>query len=203
MSEWGNIQRGRQLIVTDRYASPRARGAHSGVDFGVGNKEPFYAMHAGKCLVAGRIAGMSDGGYGAMIVIQVTVSGTKWDMLYAEFGDGTYQVKKGDDVKRGQLIGYGGSSAGSFSTGYHVHLSMIKESDGGYMNAHNTTYQLQVPATKYLGLPNVEGTFTLGKEYGAGGDDSDQSEDSHDSGENVTVTETLTNMNVFYQKGVL
>lgn len=203
MSEWGNIQKGRRVIVTDYWGSPRSTGRHSGIDFGVNTGEPFYAMHAGKCLVAGRVPGYSDGGYGAMIVIQIVMNGVKWDMLYAEFADNSYQIKKGDDVKRGQLIGYGGFSHGSESTGAHVHLSMIKETDGGYLNCHNTTWQLQVPATKYIGLPNKIGTYTIGTNYGAGGNTSDQSGDSHDTGEDTIVSETLLTQNIFLQRSVL
>lgn len=189
--EWGNLQKGKQIIVTDTFGSSRPRGAHDGIDFGVGLNEPFYAMHAGEVIVSGRVPGLSDGGDGDMIITKITTDGKDYDLIYQEFGGGTEKVHKGDTVKRGQMIGLGGNSAGSISTGYHVHMGMILHSRG-YLSLSNLTWNTSVNVLDYIGLKNQTGTFTLGDKYGAGGNTDNQS--GGESSGTTTTTTTVTNL---------
>lgn len=190
MAEWGNIARGNKITVNDTFGSSRPRGAHDGIDFNITLGQTFYAMHSGTVIVSGRVPGLSDGGDGDMIVIRSTVDGKDYDIIYQEFGGGTEKVRKGDKVERGQAIGVGGSSAGSISTGYHVHVGMILSSRG-YLSLSNVTWNTSVNILTYLGLRNETGTFTLSSKYGEGGNTKDQTDGG---GSSSTVTTTVTNL---------
>lgn len=195
LMEWGNLQKGKQIIVTDTFGSSRPRGAHDGIDFGVGLNEPFYAMHAGEVIVSGRVPGLSDGGDGDMIVTKIKTNGEEYDLIYQEFGGGTEKVHKGDNVERGQLIGLGGNSAGSISTGYHVHMGMILHSRG-YLSLSNLSWNTSVNVLDYLDLKNATGTFTLSDKFGAGGNTDNQSsgETNSTTNEPTILTELIENI---------
>jgi murein DD-endopeptidase MepM/ murein hydrolase activator NlpD len=88
---------------------------HAGLDFTAPQGTPIYATADGVV----KTAGFSDGGYGNHVVIN---HGYGYETLYGHM----YRVKarKGQRVKRGDLIGYVGSTGKS--TGPHCHYEVHK-----------------------------------------------------------------------------
>lgn len=90
------------------------RRMHSGVDFGARYGSPVYAATDGSVAYAGR-----KGGYGNFIKVNHSgglASG------YAHLS--RYAVSPGQRVRRGQIIGYVGSTG--FSTGPHLHYELYR-----------------------------------------------------------------------------
>jgi len=89
------------------------RRAHKGVDFASPLGTPIYATGNGKVVDAG----FSTGGHGNRVVIN---HGFGYQTLYGHM----YRIKArvGDEVKRGEVIGYVGSTGKS--TGPHVHYEV-------------------------------------------------------------------------------
>ncbi len=85
---------------------------HQGVDYGAARNTPIISTADG--IVARRANNPS--GYGKVIVIQ---HGSKYQTLYAHMNKFAKNTSTGSYVKRGQVIGYVGSSGQS--TGDHVH----------------------------------------------------------------------------------
>ena len=85
---------------------------HPGVDLGLNNGQPVYAMAAGTVLAAE----FSQVGYGFTVVI----SGGDWWVRYAHLQ--TLAVSVGDQVSAGQAVGLGDSTGNS--TGPHLHLEI-------------------------------------------------------------------------------
>ncbi|MDE0309028.1 MAG: peptidoglycan DD-metalloendopeptidase family protein [Acidiferrobacterales bacterium] len=85
---------------------------HQGVDYGAARNTPIFSTADG---VISRRAN-DPSGYGKVIVIQ---HGSKYQTLYAHMNKFAKNTSRGSFVKRGQVIGYVGSSG--LSTGDHVH----------------------------------------------------------------------------------
>lgn len=85
---------------------------HPGLDLGLTNGQPVYAMHDGECI----ISDWSNVGYG----FYVTVKNSEWWTLYAHLQTPT--VASGQRVQRGQMVGHGDSTGNS--TGPHLHLEI-------------------------------------------------------------------------------
>ena len=89
------------------------RKFHNGVDLANSQGTPIYAARSGKVTVAT---------YGSTYGYYVTINhGDGYSSLYAHMTH--YVVSKGDTVKKGQLIGYMGSTGRS--TGPHLHFSIF------------------------------------------------------------------------------
>ena len=86
---------------------------HNGVDLANDQGTPIYAARSGRVTVA-----TYGGTYGNYVTIN---HGDGYSSLYAHMT--RYVVHKGDTVKRGQLIGYMGSTGRS--TGPHLHFSIL------------------------------------------------------------------------------
>lgn len=88
---------------------------HAGLDFTAPQGTPIYATADGVVVEAG----ISDGGYGNHVLIS---HGYGYQTLYGHM----YRVKtkRGKKVKRGEIIGYVGSTGKS--TGPHCHYEVIK-----------------------------------------------------------------------------
>ncbi|MBQ7230721.1 MAG: peptidoglycan DD-metalloendopeptidase family protein [Oscillospiraceae bacterium] len=86
---------------------------HNGVDLANDQGTPIYAARSGKVTVA-----TYGGTYGNYVTIN---HGDGYSSLYAHMT--RYVVHKGDTVKKGQLIGYMGSTGRS--TGPHLHFSIF------------------------------------------------------------------------------
>lgn len=88
---------------------------HLGIDFASPVGTPIYATGNGKVSESG-----SDRGYGKMVKID---HGYGYETLYGHMSQ--IKVKKGQTVKRGEVIGLVGNSG--ISTGPHLHYEVIKE----------------------------------------------------------------------------
>jgi len=90
------------------------RREHKGIDFTAPLGTPIYATGDGKVVDAG----FSTGGHGNRVVIN---HGFGYQSLYGHM----YRIKArvGDEVKRGQVIGYVGTTGKS--TGPHVHYEVL------------------------------------------------------------------------------
>jgi len=88
---------------------------HHGTDFGARRGTPLLAVHAGRVSFAGRM-----GGYGKVVKIRHKGG---YESLYAH--QSRIRVKRGQRVKKGQIIGYVGSTGRS--TGPHLHFGLMKK----------------------------------------------------------------------------
>ncbi len=105
----------------------KARKFHYGMDFSAATGTPIYASGNG---VVTR-ADANSSGYGKHIRID---HGFNYVSLYAHLSN--YKVKKGDKVKRGDVIGYVGSTGRSVAP--HLHYEIFK--DGERINPRNFYY---------------------------------------------------------------
>jgi len=87
---------------------------HHGTDFGARRGTPIMAINDGKVMYAGWM-----GGYGKTVKIR---HGGGYVSLYAH--QSRIRVRRGQFVKRGQIIGYVGNTGRS--TGPHLHLGVMK-----------------------------------------------------------------------------
>lgn len=88
---------------------------HNGTDFAASIGTPIYATGDGKVKSADR-----QGGYGNCVVIN---HGYGYQTLYAHMNK--YIVRAGQNVKRGDIIGYVGTTG--MSTGPHLHYEIHKD----------------------------------------------------------------------------
>jgi murein DD-endopeptidase MepM/ murein hydrolase activator NlpD len=92
---------------------------HKGLDFMGERGIPIYATGDGKVI----LAQMTYGGFGNLVVID---HGYGYKTRYAHLNRiQPFNVKKGDKVKRGQVIGYMGSTGRS--AGLHLHYEVLKD----------------------------------------------------------------------------
>lgn len=96
----------------------KVKRMHSGVDFSAPRGTPIYATGDG---VVHRVK-YNLSGYGKEIIID---HGYGYKTRYAHMQD--WEVKQGQKVKRGELIGYVGNTGSS--TAPHCHYEVIKEGD--------------------------------------------------------------------------
>ncbi|MEP1097287.1 MAG: M23 family metallopeptidase [Cyclobacteriaceae bacterium] len=101
---------------------------HWGTDFSIKTGTPVYATGDGVI----RWTRSNFGGYGKQIEIN---HGFGYRTKYAHLSE--FVVKKGQKVKRGELIGYSGNTGGS--TAPHLHYEVIK--DGKKVNPVNFFYK--------------------------------------------------------------
>lgn len=88
---------------------------HAGLDFSAPQGTPIYATANGRV----KIAGQSSGGYGIYVVID---HGYGYETLYGHMV--RTKARSGQQVKRGEIIGYVGSTGKS--TGPHCHYEVHK-----------------------------------------------------------------------------
>ena len=88
---------------------------HTGIDLACPAGSKVYAARNGRIFFTG-----SDGGYGSLIIIKHENNYTSY---YGHLKK--IMVKKGEDVKRGDLIAFSGNSGRS--TGPHLHFEVRKE----------------------------------------------------------------------------
>lgn len=97
------------------YKTPKM---HTGIDFTAATGTPIYATGDGTI----RESGYDNGGYGNHVVIN---HGYGYQSLYGHMKK--TKVRVGDRVKRGEVIGWVGSTGKS--TGPHLHYEVIKNND--------------------------------------------------------------------------
>lgn len=93
---------------------------HHGMDFGARRGTPLLAVYDGKVSFSGRL-----GGYGNVVKIKHPRG---YESLYAH--QSRRKVRRGQQVKKGQIIGYVGSTGRS--TGPHLHFGLKK--NGRWVN---------------------------------------------------------------------
>lgn len=89
---------------------------HNGIDYAAPKGTPIYAAADGVVIMADRA-----NGYGETIMIK---HHSDFTTLYAHILPGSFLVKNGDTVKKGQKIAEVGSSE---ATGSHLHFSVFKK----------------------------------------------------------------------------
>ncbi|MEM1407243.1 MAG: peptidoglycan DD-metalloendopeptidase family protein [Bacteroidota bacterium] len=95
----------------------KARVMHEGLDFAAPRNTPVYATADGKVITA-KENKVIEAGYGSYVQID---HGNGYETKYAHLG--SLSVEKGDEVKRGDIVGYVGSTGGSVAP--HVHYEVI------------------------------------------------------------------------------
>lgn len=89
---------------------------HSGIDFGARSGTPIHAADGGRIIQAGW-----QGGYGKVVIINHgSKSGRNLSTLYGHMS--SVAVSIGQQVSKGQVIGYVGSTG--YSTGPHLHFEV-------------------------------------------------------------------------------
>ncbi|MBE8221646.1 MAG: M23 family metallopeptidase [Bdellovibrionales bacterium] len=88
---------------------------HEGIDFAGFRGAPITASHSGRIIYAGR----KFSGYGRVVLIEYN---KKWASLYAHLN--SFNVKTGQKITAGQLIGKMGSSGKA--TGVHLHFELLR-----------------------------------------------------------------------------
>lgn len=110
----------------------KIRKMHTGIDFTAPVGTPIYATGNGRVAAVGM-----DGGYGRRIIID---HGYSYTTLYGHMS--RFAVKQGQQVRRGDLIGYVGNTGAS--TGPHLHYEVHK--NGNPVNPVNFIYNDLTPA---------------------------------------------------------
>jgi len=95
---------------------------HTGIDIGGPYGAPIFAADNG---VVSLVTPAPGGGYGNYVII---THGSGYATLYAHMS--SYAVRPGQQVQRGQRIGFEGSTG--YSTGPHLHFEI--RFNGGYLN---------------------------------------------------------------------
>lgn len=90
---------------------------HTGIDIQAGKGTPIYAAADGEV----KLARTARGGYGKQIEINHGLS--RYTTRYAHLSE--ILVKKGQEVKRGDLIGYSGNTG--LSSGPHLHYEISRD----------------------------------------------------------------------------
>ena len=93
----------------------KRRKMHTGMDFSAGKGTEIYATGEGKAIVVTK----SQRGYGNHIVID---HGYGYLTLYGHMSE--FNIRQGEEVKRGQTIGYVGNTGTSVAP--HLHYEVIK-----------------------------------------------------------------------------
>ena len=70
------------------------------------------------------------GGYGYFVVVRHKIDGVFYTSLYAHLKKGSFQVKQGQKVKAGQVLGIMGTTGAS--TGIHLHWEIWKGKTNGW-----------------------------------------------------------------------
>jgi len=123
--------------------------AHLGIDYAANRGTPIHAAGNGKIVQLGR-----KGGYGKTITIR---HDNGYKTLYAHMKGYKRGMKRGKWVKKGQVIGYVGSTG--LSTGPHLHFGLYKNN-----RAINPNSVVKVTKSKLTGKKRKE-FFAYIKQY--------------------------------------
>ena len=106
----------------------KTRKHHNGEDLISTTHNPAYlkAIYAGTVIEAraanSKKSNGEPNGYGYFVAVQHKIGGKDYVALYAHIAKNTFQVKKGDKVKAGQVLGVMGTTGAS--TGVHLHFEI-------------------------------------------------------------------------------
>lgn len=109
---------------------------HKGIDIPAPGGKPIVASAAG---VVSAVK-TSSSGYGNHVIINhgKATNGNSYQTLYAHMT--RYIVKKGQSVKKGQVIGYVGSTGASTGNHLHFEVRIQKNSKGSYNHTNPSSY---------------------------------------------------------------
>ncbi|WP_179150816.1 M23 family metallopeptidase [Leifsonia sp. NCR5] len=96
---------------------------HKGLDMTPGGGTPIAAIADGIV----RSAEESDVGFGVNVIIDHRVNGERFASLYAHMQFGSLQVRTGQRIAAGQIIGRVGTTGAS--TGNHLHLEIWRDGE--------------------------------------------------------------------------
>lgn len=110
---------------------------HRGVDIGVPSNSPIVSIADGEVV---RSDMRDKNGYGNLIIVKHNDYGVIYYSVYAHLTK--RGVNEGDEVKKGDIIGYSGGDQGKEngagnSTGAHLHFEIRKEPDGDWVDPVN------------------------------------------------------------------
>jgi murein DD-endopeptidase MepM/ murein hydrolase activator NlpD len=105
---------------------------HNGTDIvpGKSGKAPYIEAFADGKVLRAKVSTAAGGGFGHYVVIQHKIDGEFYTSLYAHLVEGSIQVKAGQKVKAGQVLGKMGTTG--MSTGVHLHWEIWKGKDHGW-----------------------------------------------------------------------
>jgi murein DD-endopeptidase MepM/ murein hydrolase activator NlpD len=104
------------IVRINRGFRPPDDRNHMGVDLGGPAGSVVMAAHEGKVIYVGH----RFRGYGNMVIIEYS---PQWATLYAHLK--RFEVKEGDRVRAGQIIG--GMGATGHATGVHLHFELMRD----------------------------------------------------------------------------
>lgn len=184
----------------------KKRKHHNGADI-VGQKW-VKAVADGEVITARaaktKKANGEPGGYGYFVTIRHKIDGQYYTSLYAHLVKNSFQVKVGDKVKAGKIVGEMGTSG--HSTGVHLHLEIWKgkthgwSADGsGFVDpiAFIQTHldKNAVTSVASLPTPDPEKSFKAPAKKPKLGDIA-ISRDDHNRGEDVAYLQKFLNISV-------
>ena len=102
-------------IINRGFSERKGKRSHLGIDFKGRRNDPILAAHDGTVIYVGQ----KFRGYGKMILIEYDHT---WASLYSHLN--SYNVRTGQEVKAGQVIGKMGRTGRA--TGVHLHFELIK-----------------------------------------------------------------------------
>lgn len=104
---------------------------HNGTDIAGIGKDPIYvhAIANGR-VVKARKSNAAGGGFGYYVVLRHYIDGKFYTSLYAHLVPDSFQVKVGQKVQAGDILGKMGTSG--MSTGRHLHLEIWKGRTHGW-----------------------------------------------------------------------
>lgn len=105
---------------------------HNGTDIvpGKGSKAPYIEAFADGKVLRAKVSTAAGGGFGHYVVLQHKIDGEYYTSLYAHLAEGSIQVKAGQKIKAGQVLGKMGTTG--MSTGVHLHWEIWKGKDHGW-----------------------------------------------------------------------
>lgn len=138
--------------ITQRFGCvPYLNGAHDGIDVANGRGTVIKAAADGKVIKSGYA-----GGYGYRVVIKHSLSsGRRLYTTYAHMNS-TPPVSVGQNIKKGQAVGYMGTTG--YSTGVHLHFSIADES---YEATGNTNCNPRYGSTSTYCYDPVKAPFNM------------------------------------------
>jgi murein DD-endopeptidase MepM/ murein hydrolase activator NlpD len=105
---------------------------HNGTDIvpGKGAKNPYIEAFAAGTVLKARKSDAAGGGFGWYVVIRHMIDGEYYTSLYAHMVEGSLQVKAGQKVVPGTVLGKMGTTG--MSTGVHLHWEIWKGKEHGW-----------------------------------------------------------------------
>jgi murein DD-endopeptidase MepM/ murein hydrolase activator NlpD len=108
----------------------KTRKHHNGTDITPKGKAPFIEAFADGKVLKAQVSTAPGGGFGHYVVLQHKIDGEWYTSLYAHLVAGSIQVKPGQKVKAGQVLGKMGTTG--MSTGVHLHWEIWKGKTHGW-----------------------------------------------------------------------